>query len=122
MLVGGEQTAVVSLFSDRPAVRTVPDFVGLNYDQATPLERTAGVHIADPDPDAPPISNFWWEHKALIVTRQSPAPGTRIDTRESVTVRLGPPEVPVGAVTRRIEPPALFAHADAPHDESGERR
>lgn len=55
-------TAAVSLFRDYPVMRTVPDFIGLHYDEATELEGTLGLHIADPNPDAPPISNYWWEH------------------------------------------------------------
>jgi hypothetical protein len=40
-------------------MRTVPDFIGLDYDETTALERTLRLHIAGPDPDAPPISNHW---------------------------------------------------------------
>ena len=108
-----EHTASVSLFSDYPSIRAVPDFVGLNYEQARPLERNARVHIADTNPDAPPISNFWWEHKEFVVTRQTPDPGTRIDITDSVTVTLAPPEEPVGASVRRIDPPVLSAIVDS---------
>lgn len=107
------QTAAVSLFSDYTVMRTVPDFIGLNYDEATLIERAAGIHIADPNPDAPPVSNFWWEHKELVVVQQTPAAGSRIDRQVSVAVTLGPPEVPVGARRLRPAPPLLTAQAEA---------
>lgn len=101
----------MSLFSDYPVMRTVPDFVGLNYDEATELERSLGLHIAYPNPDAPPISNYWWEHKELVVLTQSPPSGARIDRQMSVTVTLGPPQAPVGSRVRSRVPPALSAEA-----------
>lgn len=101
----------MSLFSDYPVMRTVPEFVGLDYDQATDLERKVGLHIADANPDAPPISNYWWEHKELVVLTQSPPSGSRIDRQVSVAVTLGPPQVPVGARVRGALPPALSAEA-----------
>lgn len=107
----------MSLFSNYPVPRSVPNFVGLNYDEARPLELDAGVHIADQDPDAPPISNYWWEHKEMVVTTQSPPPGGQFDPRmTSVRVALGAPEAPVGAVVKHVTPPALSAQASA--DES----
>lgn len=114
------ETAMVSLFSEYPVMRTVPNFIGLNYDEATPIERDAGLHIADPNPDAPPISNFWWEHKELVVLQQNPPAGARIDRQVSVTVTLGPPEVPVGALPARRTPPFLVAQAEA--DTTGRAR
>ena len=94
-------------------MRTAPDFIGLNYDEATLIEREAGRHVADPNPDAPPISNFWWEHKELVVVQQNPRAGARIDREVRVTVTFGPPEVPVGARPRRPTPPFLTAQAES---------
>jgi beta-lactam-binding protein with PASTA domain len=101
----------MSLFSGDPVMRTVPNFVGLSYDEATDLKRSLGLHIADPDPDAAPISNYWWEHKDLVVLTQYPPSGVRIDRQVSVTVTLGPPQMPVGARVRSPVPPALSAEA-----------
>jgi beta-lactam-binding protein with PASTA domain len=102
----------MSLFNEYPVARAVPSFVGLNYDEARPLELDAGVHIADEDPDAPPILNYWWEHKEMVVTAQSPAPGGQIDPKmTSVTVALGAPGSVVGAVVTRVAPPSLSAQA-----------
>lgn len=101
----------MSLFSEKPVMRTVPNFIGLDYDAATALERSAGLHIADPNPDAPPISNYWWGHKGLVVLTQSPPSGARIDRQMSVTVTLGPPQVPIGSRVRSRVPPALSTEA-----------
>ena len=110
---------MVSLFSDYPVMRTVPDLVGLDYDEATTLVRSLDLHIADPDPDAPPISYHWWEHKELVVLTQDPQSGSRIDRQLSVTVTLGPPQVPVGAGVRSVVPPALSAEAQSEADSKG---
>ena len=52
---------------------------------------------ADPDPDAPPLSAYWWQHPQLVVETQDPEPGARIFRYDSVKVTLSPPEAPVGA-------------------------
>jgi beta-lactam-binding protein with PASTA domain len=112
-LVHQGHTAAVSLFSEYPVMRTVPDFIGLSYDEATALEVSVGLRIADPNPDAPPISNYWWEHKELVVLTQSPPSGCSIDPQGSVAVTLGPPQVAVGARVQTPVPPALSAEAQA---------
>ncbi|MFD1722914.1 PASTA domain-containing protein [Amnibacterium endophyticum] len=106
----------MSAFPEYPAVQTVPHFVGLAYDEAVALERRLGLHIADPDPDAAPISNYWWDHKELVVLTQNPAAGALIDRQVSVTVTLGPPEAPIDARVRLATPPALSAAASPEPD------
>lgn len=85
----------------------LPNFVGLAYEEAVALERRLRLHIADPDADAAPTSNYWWEHQDLVVLTRSPAAGARIDRRRSVTVTLGLSEAPVAARVPAAVPPAL---------------
>ncbi|WP_375407580.1 hypothetical protein [uncultured Amnibacterium sp.] len=92
--------------------RVVPDFRGLSFFAAIAVERQAEVKPADPNPDAPPLSAYWWQHQDLVVSTQDPEPGAEVYQWDSVGVTLAPPEAPVGAFVRRTPPPALDAAAD----------
>jgi hypothetical protein len=84
-----------------PATRVVPDFRGLNFDAARALQRAAEVKPADPNPDAPPIAAYWWQHRHLVVATQDPEPGTQVYRYASVRVTLTPPDAPVTAAPLR---------------------
>jgi hypothetical protein len=93
--------------------RVVPDFRGLNFDAARAVERDAEVKPADPDPDAPPLSAYWWDHQELVIATQDPAPGAEVYQWDSVAVTLAPPHSPVDAIVRRL-PPLTLDEAAAP--------
>lgn len=66
---------------------------------------------ADPKPDAPPLSAYWWEHQELIIATQDPAPGAEVYQWDSVAVTLGPPDPPVDAIVRQLPPLTLYEAA-----------
>lgn len=101
---------------DTRPTRVVPDFRGLDFGAARALERQAQVKPADPDPDAPPLSAYWWQHEELVVATQDPQPGTRVRQYDSVRVTLAAPEAPVGARTRRPSPSPSPSAAGAAAD------
>ena len=96
----------------------VPDVVGLPFHVGRDVAATAGVALANPDPDGPPISGLAWPGLYYIV-RQHPTPGTELHEWDSVAVEV----VKHGespdreAATPRPAPPADAAHA-APSRES----
>lgn len=94
------------------ATRVVPDFRGLNFFAALTVDRQAEVKPADPNPDTPPLSAYWWQHQEFSVSTQDPEPGVEVYQWDSVKVTLAPPEAPAGAFVRRIPPPPLGAVAD----------
>ena len=65
----------------------VPDVVGLDVRQAGRVAQEAGVALAQPDPDGPPLGALTWpgEH---VVTAQSPGAGTVVRRWDSVVVRV----------------------------------
>jgi hypothetical protein len=98
----------------QPGVLTVPNVVGLPFSLAVREAITAGVTLANPNPDGPPIGALAWGGDFVVVSQEPPA-GTTINVSESVRVvieeRGGDPLV--GA--RRLPPdppPHLVAHAE----------
>ena len=70
----------------RPTERVVtPDVVGMVVDEAPATAHAAGVVLAQPDPDGPPLSALTWR-LPVTVTSQDPAPGTVLRRWESVVV------------------------------------
>ncbi|MEJ1230653.1 MAG: PASTA domain-containing protein [Galbitalea sp.] len=90
----------------------VPDVVGLPFHVGRDVAAKAGVALANPDPDGPPIGALAWPGLYYIV-RQNPAPGTVLHEWDSVAVEVvkhgdspdREPAVPHPA------PPADAAHA-----------
>lgn len=83
----------------------VPDVIGLVVDDASDVAVAAGVVLAQPDPDGPPLSALTWR-KPVVVLTQDPPPGTPVRRYASVVVtwsrdgtgvreprRPGPPSV-----------------------------
>jgi len=75
--------------ADRSARRivTVPDVVGLPFHVGRDVAAEAGVTLANPDPDGPPIAALAWPGLFYIV-RQDPAPGTLLREWDSVGVEV----------------------------------
>jgi beta-lactam-binding protein with PASTA domain len=72
----------------RDVVR-VPDVVGMPFHIARDLAREAGVTLANPDPDGPPIASLAWPG-LFYVTSQSPAPGAECLRWDSVCIEVEP--------------------------------
>lgn len=66
---------------------TVPDVVGLPFHVGRAVASEAGVTLANPDPDGPPISVLAWPGLCYIV-RQQPAPGTQLREWDSVGIEV----------------------------------
>ena len=63
----------------------VPDVVGMVVDEARAVADTAGVVLAQPDADGPPLSALTWRLPA-VVTSQDPPAGTPTRRHASVVV------------------------------------
>lgn len=68
-------------------VVTVPDVVGLPFHVGRDVAAEAGVALANPDPDGPPIAGLAWPGLYYIV-RQEPAPGTLLHEWDSVRIEV----------------------------------
>jgi hypothetical protein len=55
----------------------VPDVVGLHISVARQIAYEAGLKLAQPDPDGPPLAALTWPGD-FIITGQSPAAGARL--------------------------------------------
>jgi beta-lactam-binding protein with PASTA domain len=64
-----------------------PDVIGMVVDDARRVAQTAGVVLAQRDPDGPPLAALTWR---LPVTVTSPPPGTVLNLWESVVVTWSP--------------------------------
>ena len=69
----------------------VPNVVGELLSEARRIANDAGVVLAQPDPDGPPLSALTWPRE-YVVTAQSPAPGARLWRWDSVVVRWTVPD------------------------------
>jgi hypothetical protein len=58
-------------------VVVVPDVVGLHVREAARFAHDAGLTLAQPDPDGPPLAALTWPDDYWITT-QHPAAGTRL--------------------------------------------
>lgn len=97
---------------------TVPDVVGLPFHVGRDVATDAGVTLANPDPDGPPISALAWPGLYYIV-RQDPPPGTQLHEWDSVGIEVvkhgdAPDREP--AVPRPF-PPVDAAHATPEPDQ-----
>jgi hypothetical protein len=96
---------------------TVPDVVGHPFHIARDLARDAGVTLANPDPDGPPIGALAWPG-LFYITSQNPAAGSVLHRWDSVAVEItahGEAGSPATAEPSRV-PPADVAHAEPERD------
>lgn len=91
---------------------TVPNVVGLPFHVGRDAATDAGVVLANPDADGPPIGALAWPGLYYIV-RQHPAAGTVVHEWDSVAIEvLKHGDSPDRAVSSPPPvPPALSAHA-----------
>jgi hypothetical protein len=66
---------------------TGPDVVGLPFHVGRDLAAEAGVKLANPDPDGPPMAALAWPG-LFYITSQSPPPGTQIEQWDSVVIEV----------------------------------
>lgn len=71
-------------FADRV---TVPDVVGLPFHVGRDVAADAGVALANPDPDGPPIGELAWPG-LFYITSQRPPAGTNVYRWDSVAVEI----------------------------------
>lgn len=65
----------------------VPDVVGERFLKAREIAQAAGLTLANPDPDGPPISELAWRRNTTIQS-QFPAPGIVLYRYDSLRVWL----------------------------------
>jgi PASTA domain-containing protein len=65
----------------------VPDVVGERFLAAREIAQSAGLTLANPDADGPPISEIAWPNNPII-ERQSPPPGSVLYRNDSLRVWL----------------------------------
>lgn len=68
---------------------TVPDVVGMPFHVGLDVANEAGVKLANPDPDGPPIAALTWPG-LFYITSQSPAAGSIVHRWDSVAVETVP--------------------------------
>ncbi|WP_045279114.1 PASTA domain-containing protein [Microbacterium oxydans] len=74
--------------ADRAADRvTVPNVIGLPFHVGRDLAHDAGVTLANPDPDGPPIGALAWPG-LFYITSQQPAAGATLYRWDSVAVEF----------------------------------
>lgn len=66
---------------------TVPDVVGLPFHIGRDIAGDAGVALANPDPDGPPIGALAWPG-LFYITSQQPTAGAKVYRWDSVAVEL----------------------------------
>ncbi|TQJ31090.1 PASTA domain-containing protein [Microbacterium sp. SLBN-146] len=66
---------------------TVPDVVGLPFHVGRDIASAAGVTLANPDPDGPPIGALTWPG-LFYITSQRPDAGTVLYRWDSVAVDI----------------------------------
>lgn len=65
----------------------VPDVAGMTVEDARQVAHEAGLALAQPDPDGPPLRALTWPGMWWI-TVQDPAPGSELYRWDSVVVRF----------------------------------
>ena len=66
---------------------TAPDVVGLPVHVGRDVASVAGVTLANPDPDGPPIGALAWPG-LFYITMQHPSPGTDVYRWDSVAIEI----------------------------------
>ena len=103
----------IAFMSDRVAPRvTVPDVVGLPFHVGRDIAADAGVTLANPDPDGPPIGALAWPG-LFYITSQSPPAGTELYRWDSVVDEIVEHGVAQRGAVRELSPPPWsdVAHA-----------
>lgn len=62
-----------------------PDVIGMVVDDARRVATAAGVVLAQPDPDGPPLASLTWQLPVRVASQDPPA-GTVVRQWESVVV------------------------------------
>lgn len=98
----------------------VPAVVGMTVAEARRIAGDAGVALAQPDPDGPPLGALTWPG-VWFVTEQDPSPGSEMYRWDSVRVRFRPADAdgPAGVREPRRpgpDPGVLFAEK-SPQDD-----
>ena len=91
----------------------VPDVVGMVVDDARGAAQVAGVVLAQPDADGPPLAELTWR-QPVTVTSQDPPPGTPVRRYASVVVTWSSDES--GVREPRRPPPRSMQGAADPED------
>ncbi|AWB86093.1 hypothetical protein [Mycetocola zhujimingii] len=101
--------------SDRSADRVVvPDVVGTIFSIGRAMATEAGVTLANPDPDGPPIGALAWPG-IFIITRQEPEPGAILHRWDSVQVWVRADEASSSVtLLPTATPPSLSARLAPP--------
>lgn len=87
-----------------------PDLVGMLVDRARKIAQAAGLVLAQPDPDGPPLAEMTWQ-RPVTVLRQDPPAGTMLRRWASVVVTWTPGETGVREPRRPL--PQSFSGAEA---------
>jgi beta-lactam-binding protein with PASTA domain len=69
----------------------VPNVLGMLVDDARRVAQAAGVVLAQPDPDGPPLGGLTWR-LPVFITSQAPPAGSVLRRHESVVVTWGSEE------------------------------
>ncbi|HEY5224911.1 MAG TPA: PASTA domain-containing protein [Microbacteriaceae bacterium] len=91
----------------------VPDVVGLRFLEARDVANAAGVSVANPDPDGPPIGAIVWPTNPAVA-RQHPAPGTVLHRWDSLRVWLLTDLEPDMARKLDVPPPSVDSAHSTP--------
>ncbi|WP_344421025.1 PASTA domain-containing protein [Amycolatopsis minnesotensis] len=97
----------------------VPDVVGLPVTVARQVAAEAGVALAQPDPDGPPLGALTWPG-VWVIDEQAPAPGARVRRWDSVVVRFheeGGGSAGVREPRRPLPEPRAASAAKDPEDD-----
>jgi hypothetical protein len=84
----------------------VPDVVGEHFLQAREIAQAAGLTLANPDPDGPPISSIAWPKNPTIQS-QSPVPGSVLYRDDSLRIWLRQDLEPDMALKLENPPPSI---------------
>jgi beta-lactam-binding protein with PASTA domain len=90
-----------------------PDVVGMVVDRARTVAQAAGVVLAQPDPDGPPLAALTWQ-RPVTVLRQDPPPGTMLRRWGSVVVTWTSEETGVREPRRPLPQPLRGAEDAGP--------
>ncbi|GAB2721250.1 PASTA domain-containing protein [Arthrobacter bambusae] len=111
----------------------VPDVVGERFLKAREIAGAAGLTLANPDPDGPPISELAWRRNTTVQA-QSPDPGSLLYRYDSLRVWLRsdlepdmarkpdspPPSVDSAHAVPEVAPRLVELAGEQPTGEAGE--
>lgn len=101
---------------------TVPNVVGMHISEASDIAHTAGLKLAQPDPDGPPLAALTWPGDFWITAQHSP-PGTQLWRWDALVVEWtgahGGPDPAGVREPRRPSPTHGWGAAELPPSERG---